>query len=287
MPTVTGKSSFTADGVAYARTFTDIPLSAEIYARLVQHSPTEMPVAERHLFVEHAPFFEARFLICDRLFQQIPARQVLEAGAGFGIDGILLTADPSRVHVELDLPEMSEAKRQLVSELIYKGVIAARPNLFFEAGNVLNHEDVRRAALHLAREPVIFFCAGLLRYISLEDQERLFAESVLPLLRRFGGYILTTDIELVAAVNSTVASRESYDDRAKRLGYDVRLNLYRDIEHARSFFGRYGRVAEHSLFEAKGELVSPRRAGIDEEAVNDLLNRMPDIFVVSVEQEQG
>ncbi len=273
-----GAISFTADGVAYRRTFTNIPYSMEIF-RFLESVGGMMDPKEKEradAMPGLIPMFEARYLLTDRLLKQRTAMQILELASGLSPRGYNWSTDLGCIaYVEMDLPEKMVTKRKVVEELHHINKSKDNGSLSLLNGDVTSCLDVANSASHFfLHEPVHVVCEGLLRYLSLEDRQYLAAavHEVIYHCEDSGGAWITPDIELLSEVNATPESRARYDRMAVEWGFDVRPNLFKDIDHAVSFFEGFGFSVEiHSQLEVIDELVSPKRLGLSDEAVHQQL----------------
>src|ERR1700761_7307877 len=97
-------SSFTADVVAYRRTFTDIPFSKEIWEILqARLSPEEKKKQEMLNYPHITPLFEARYLLTDQILKKSGITQVLELAAGMSPRGMIKSTE-GMTYVEFDYP---------------------------------------------------------------------------------------------------------------------------------------------------------------------------------------
>lgn len=267
------KSSHTADGVAYRRTLTAIPRSREIWEILTRlQGPPPAEEMERMKNRALLPYFEARYLMTDRVLRRSGIRQVYELASGLSPRGLNLTEEnPSMVYVEIDLPEKMALKKNVVAELAPR----PRANLHLEAGNVIDAADFERGARHFdLSQPVAVICEGLLRYIGFDDKEKL-ARHISGLVRQGGGIWITPDVAFTSEFENMTPERRAHAEHLMKIsGMSVLPNLFRDEAHAQSFFEGFGfAVAKHPLEEIADELVCPRAAGLSREQVAESLRR--------------
>src|SRR5579859_6377564 len=103
--------------VAYQRTLSDIPLSAEIFYELQAimqqtHSQEEIAQIEALKSSTMAVMWEARFKIVNHVLKAHPVGQVIELAAGFSPRGLnLARSAPTTTYVEVDLPGIIQDKR--------------------------------------------------------------------------------------------------------------------------------------------------------------------------------
>ncbi len=260
----------TANGVAYLRTFSDIPLTSEIYQALVGNSDTEHdPNDEKRFKDKLAPQLEARYKLVDRLLLAEDISQVVELAAGIAPRGLnLATAHPGYRYVELDLPVVVEQKQ----ELVRRTGIDTPPNLSVVSGDVLNDADVQRTTDTFDPDkPIAVVNEGLMRYLTFEEKTTL-AHSVRRLLEKFGGVWITPDISLKQALSRENEAASGHISRlSQSTGIDVSRNVFDDVAHAKRFFEELGFTCEeHSFLEVSDQLVSPGRLGMTEEEVTRL-----------------
>ncbi|HEU6448768.1 MAG TPA: class I SAM-dependent methyltransferase [Verrucomicrobiae bacterium] len=263
------KSSFTADGVAYRRTFADIPLSKEIWDALleIQGPPPDEEMAWMNQ-LGALPFFEARYRLTDRELIKSGFRQILELAPGLSGRGILMTQSPEMIYVEMDLPDKIATKQKVIGQLLKRKQIEPRQNLFLEPGNVVDENDFRRASAHFRDdEPVAVVCEGLLRYLSFSDKEIL-AGHIRRLIKRAGGLWITPDIEYPVKNSFTNGSLHL----KKITGLSVQSNLFRDETHAETFFDSLGfTVSKIPVMEMAKELACVKKFNVGHKHVQNVL----------------
>jgi O-methyltransferase involved in polyketide biosynthesis len=231
--------SVTAMVPAFARgEYTKIPWAKEMLAILraretaLSHGPWSEQSARGY-----APLFEARFLAVSRLLQEKRATQVLELAAGLSPRGIEL-AQRGVVYVEADLADSSAMKRELVTAILG----SVPKNLHLCAASVIDREQLLACCSAFnAEQPVAVTTEGLLRYLTFEEKTQL-ATNVHEVLRRHGGWWITTDIHLRSFFQrQTAAYREN---EKETLGRSLDSNYFADVDHARQFFEGCGFVVD-------------------------------------------
>jgi O-methyltransferase involved in polyketide biosynthesis len=172
------KLSFTGDWLVVARTLTNIPYSQEIYEILLERiKGTQMEIDFQKEFQSNKALitrrFEYRYKLSNKLMKENGAIKVLELASGLAPRGLQWTENPNVTYVEFDLPRKIEEKRQIVEKLLSHSKMKPRPNLYFEAGDVLNREDMITAVshFHIGDGPIIIINEGLLRYLT-HDQKK-------------------------------------------------------------------------------------------------------------------
>jgi O-methyltransferase involved in polyketide biosynthesis len=280
----------TAWGVAYRRTFTDIPYSVEIFEELQEimkrtKSAAELEQLESLKYPEMTPMFEARYKLVNRLLKENNAKQILELAAGFSQRGIEMAQDPLVEYVEVDLPGVIAEKRGIVEKLIADKKIPEQQNLHINEGSALDIRDLSKAAESFRNEPIAVVNEGLLRYLNF-DEKATVARNVHELLERFGGVWITPDITLREGLfGQTDEKMKAQTDRVQKLvGVDFSKNVFDNEEAAIKFFGELGfDVERHAFTEMTDELVSPEKLGLSPDQVERLIGRWV-VFVMRIKR---
>lgn len=261
----------TAYGVAYLRTFSDIPLTTELFDALEGHmrdsGQTYVPgtASKDHL----APQLEARYKLVDNLVAASGLAQVIELASGIAPRGMnTAMARPEISYVELDLSGVMGEK-----EAIFSRLQMPRPaNLHLVAGDALSSEDVANAASEFTpNKPVAVVNEGLMRYLTFPEKTVL-ARNVHSLLEAYGGVWITPDVSLRSALAREDEAAKGHTDSLKRTtGIDVSQNVFEDVEQAQRFFEDLGFTVErHSFLEVSDELVSPEKLGMSSDEITKL-----------------
>lgn len=278
---VHAKSSRTADGVALRRTFTNIPLCKEIYEIFERvNGPTSSEDREREQLSGLIPFFEARYLLTDRLWSQSGINQIFEHAAGLTPRSLLYGANkPSARCVEFDLPEKLELKKRIVRGLVDHGHITEPTNVWFESGNVTDIVALATAARHFRNEPIVIVNEGLDRYLSQFERTLKLSHNH-RLLKHYGGVNITPDmatktgmatIRKMRDVQKALGGREAALE--KELGFNMNEHYHEGIGDARLFHEAQGfEVEEHCLTEVLDELASPKILNLNISAVEEMLS---------------
>lgn len=261
----------TANGVAYLRTFSDIPLTRELYEALERQlqASGQPDVAARMKRDKLAPQLEARYKLVDKLLLSTGITQVVELAAGIAPRGINLAGShPEMKYVELDLPGVIKEKEGLIASM----GITTPANLSIVSGDALVSEDVKRAVGSFdPNKPIAVMNEGLMRYLTFDEKTTL-ARNVHGLLEQFGGAWITPDISLKSAlVREDEAASGHISNLQQTTGIDISQNVFDDVAHARTFFEDLGfSVEEHSFLEVSDQLVSPAKLGMSDEEVTRL-----------------
>ncbi len=256
----------TAILTAYPRTFTDIPLYPEIFAKMQELSGS---INEDLLIAKLAPELEARHKIIDKLLAESTITQVIEIASGFSPRGLnFATSNPESQYIEIDLPEVAEAKRKILA-----WVTEVPNNLHIISGNVLDEEVFTAATESLdPKKPVAIVNEGLLRYLTFDEKAEL-AENISQVLRKFGGVWITGD-------GATKEFRDSQNQNIKSMNETILTqtkrnnlgNAFDSQEQMTDFFGELGLSTEfHSYAEVQDQLVSPQKLNLTDDEVREKL----------------
>ncbi len=263
-------------GVAYRRTFADIPYSLEIFEELrrIVGQPPLTPDLENPEASSHDLQFEARFKLVDRLLEQAGAKQILEIASGFSPRGIRLAQNPSVKYVEVDLPAIIELKKDILHKLEQKVKIPTTVNLHFVAGNALKMHDMERAVQWFGEEPIAVVNEGLLRYLSFDEQTSL-ARNIHRLLERHSGVWITPDISVQKKGPRPPDGKAEERLQVERMsGIDLSKNRFENEQTARAFFENLGfSIERHGFMEVAEEMVLPGKLNLTLEHVAERIGK--------------
>ncbi len=215
------------------------------------------------------PFFEARYLLTEKLFQENRTNQVLELASGLCPRGILLTGNQDTTYVEIDFPSVIEQKTRIIEDLVFQRRIDHRPNLHLVAGDLLDSDVIDAATMFFEPGPITVINEGLMRY-QWFDKKALLSKNVLRLLKKFGGVWITPDITLP---DESFKREDVIRQTIELTGIDVRENAFPDTMHARSFFETLGfEVEQRSFNEVVDELTSPKKLGLSESELEKMIS---------------
>ena len=266
------KISYTAIGVAYARTFSDIPYSKEI-SNICDANNLTPESAEFHHKI--APYLEARFKSLTNLLTQSGVKNILELASGASQRDLIMTQDPEVNYIETDLPNMLQQKRAILDKLCEQTGIQLPKNLNLFELNALDEENFRKVIDDFPDGPIAIGHEGLLSYLSHKEKQKL-AEIIKNILTERGGVWITPDIFTVAdlqtIMNEQSQSGEKTLDQIKaRTGRDFDRNVFTDLDEAKEFFSNLGfDFAIRTIGETAGELTSTK-IGLDKKSVEDQL----------------
>lgn len=234
------KISPTAIGVAYARTFSDIPYSREI-AELcgVDH----LTKANEEVHRKAAPYFEARFKSLTNLLKREAVKNILEVAAGVGPRGLIMTSeDPQLYYIETDLTEMSHTKNSILAALEQQLEVQRPKNLHLASLDGFDRDAMATIVEKFPLGPITIAHEGLLAYYSRVEKQQ-FGQVVREMLLRRGGSWITPDfltVEDIGKVNSRFsAADEIYQEGLQEIrtttGRDFWSNAFVDLDDAKAF----------------------------------------------------
>ncbi|MFA7717116.1 MAG: class I SAM-dependent methyltransferase [Candidatus Absconditabacterales bacterium] len=261
--------------VAYRRTFTDIPYSAEIFEILekIRKRNDYEAIPSDLKKPELAPQFEARHKLIDKLIYQTHSDQILELASGFSSRGLSMSRENNFHYVELDLPTVVKEKEQIIKEIAKEKGFEVPSNLHFEAGNVLDFKSFETAVKYFdTSKPLIIINEGLLRYLTKDEKAKV-AQHIHKILEEFGGVWITSDISL-----RKIFSKENkvMNDHVKKIskltGKDIFSNRFETEEEAKKFFEDLGfSIERHRFMEVYDDLISPKRLHLSQQQVKDVV----------------
>jgi O-methyltransferase involved in polyketide biosynthesis len=278
----------TAYGPAYARTFTDVPFSQEIFnelERLVQDQELKDELLESDMI----PMFEARYLLTNQLLEREGSRRILEVAAGLSSRGLLMArgADlPCFCYVEVDQPKVVELKAKIF------GAMAASlgPNRnragsfgwYLQAGDALKSSSLEGACVRFNKTgPIAVVNEGFMVYLSFKEKA-IYAENVHRLLKGFRGVWITPDIMTKDAFSDMPAYQAIKERWHARIGRNLDDCHFADLSQAQEFYEDLGFSVEvHTLSEVMNGMVSPERLNIRRATVRKILDQRP-LFVMRV-----
>ncbi|HZS42631.1 MAG TPA: hypothetical protein VFA52_00180 [Candidatus Paceibacterota bacterium] len=265
------KISYTAIGVAYARTFSDIPYSAEI-SKICDASNLTPENAEIH--ERMSPYFEGRFKALSNLIKKSGIKNILELASGVSPRDLLLTQDSLVNYIETDLPDMLRQKKAVLAELVKGKGIKIPPNLHFAELNVLDKNSFKKVIEQFPSGPIVIGHEGLVAYFNREEKEKM-ATIIREVLIDRGGIWITPDIFTLSdmeKLNTGGKRKEALEEIKKRTGRDYASNAFIDLDDAKKFFTDLGfEFNIQTLKETAGDIQSAK-IGLNEESVQKQLS---------------
>lgn len=271
----------TAIMTARMRTFTDLPFSRRIYEIVAAkweaagNQPVELIEPKRYV-----PPQEIRPRLVDQLIAAGGNTQILDLGAGLIYRGAAMTAtDPKITYVEVDVPEMTRLKKEIIEELQTSDELPRElPNLHIEAGNILDGKALMDIVLSRLTpgQPVDIVMEGVLHYLTIprsgdetrENQRRVLIENIKRIFDYTGGGRIITDMPV-----QRPEEREREGNIAKVTGaitgVDITGNRFDTNDEAMQFFADLGlEITQQVPFNSiVDDLKSPERIGVTREEV--------------------
>jgi len=251
------KISYTALGVAYARSLSDIPYCSEIADICGASALSE---AERQVYAALAPYFEVRFKAINRLVARESISNVLELASGLSPRGLIMADDPNVYYIETDLPAILDTKKRLLAALHKVDPRHGPPeHLTLLPLNVLDEHTFVSVAQQFPPGPLAIIHEGLLAYFS-HNEKKILAEIVHQILSKAGGVWITTDVFTRDDIRKSAPSRGEQDAVKGVLadtGRDYVANAFSTQAEAKDFFERLGfKSSLYALEAVAGEIAS-------------------------------
>lgn len=242
------KISPTAKITAYWRSLSDIPYSKEI-ADTVKAKETAISMIGERITMSGTfspSMFEARYKSINYGIKKCGINNVMELACGLSPRGFEVISKGG-TYVGTDLPEMHAESSEIILDIAAREKISI-DNLHLEVVNVLNKNDVEKAAKHFSGEKFALCNEGLLPYLTKEEKSKM-GENIRDLLSKNGGCWITTDIafkplrEAIAKLFSVDAKKlikSAMEKISEQTGTNIRGNGFADKSEALKFYEDLG-----------------------------------------------
>lgn len=263
------KISPTARGIAYLRSFADIPYAKEISAEVkigwLRVFMGLFGFSIKKVITLFLPASELRLLSVTNYLKSQGAKNILEIGAGLAPRGLSMSEDPAVTYIESDLPGIIEEKNKIVENILSKRN-QIRNNLKFIAADATTNEIIS-AARGLAG-PVAICFEGIMQYLDREEKTHL-AGNIRQILQEKGGWCVTSDIEIKnQSFIDSAAEKKKYRSLKILTGRDNRQNAFENEDDLRDFLKEAGLAMEvRRQLEFAPELSSVKIFNLDEERI--------------------
>jgi len=230
----------TAKFVAYLRTFTDIPYSAEIaVACKAEETFKEMVGENPQNFLWIALTVEMRYKSLDAALERYRSKTIIELASGVSPRGLIRSKDDSCNFLETDLPEILAEKKSIVTDILGD---QPRENLHWMLVDVMKKEHFLNIE-RFGEGPVTIINEGLLPYLSHAKKEKV-ARSIHRLLKKRGGVWITPDVYTSDRMKELMALDLHYLKVMRiisgRTGQNLQSNAFRSAEENEQFFTNLG-----------------------------------------------
>lgn len=260
--------SLTAIDVAFARTFSDIPFSKDIFNMIGEEKKRMTSVADEAKIdgmlipKRIIPFFEARYKLINKLLKQSGIENIFDIASGLSPRGLTLTKKASVEYVELDLPGILKIKKEIVRAILRRSQCQKRPNLHFYPASALSNSKIMGALKFFKKGPVAVITEGLLRYLTHEEKIKV-AKNIHILLSLRGGVWITPDISTKGSGKDARRRKKVTDIFSRITKTDIEANMFLSNQDAVAFFRKMGFLVEvHRILEVADELKSPKKLGL-------------------------
>jgi len=257
------KVSMTAKLTAFMRQYSDIPFAADVAKFVHAEKAIELLQADQAFdpaeLLWYAPFFEVRYKSVAAVIRKSGIHQVLELASGLSLRGLTMTRqDPELTYVETDLPELTEQKLSMVSELSKMHGFNQPKNHRFAVANALDLDQLKAAASGFdPQQPIAVVNEGLLQYLHRDELEQV-TQNVCELLRTFGGVWITPDFAVKHdGKYLSEAQRRFRQAIADETGRTLYQDAFNNPDELRAFFARMNfNVQRLNQFEEAPDLAS-------------------------------
>lgn len=226
-PDLRGQLGITAVYTAQVARWGGLP-GAELYdlpAGRVVFALTNLVVGLARLLAPRAAPLAASVLhrqaLIDAVLRRDAAGAVLELACGLSRRGALLSADPAVQVVEVDLPPVIDARRQLLARSPAGRAVLDRPNLRMVGADVATAD---LAPLAPGEGPLHVVAEGLLVYLSAEEQRALWRRAQALLAPRGGAFVFDLVPRVEQPVPGPVARALGWLLRHVTGGQDMRAD---------------------------------------------------------------
>jgi O-methyltransferase involved in polyketide biosynthesis len=257
------KISPTAKITAYWKSFSDIPYAKEISDTIDAEKGARGVLGnDLSLMARFSPMMmEVRYKAIDAGLQKKQVNNIMELACGLSPRGLALAAN-NKKYVGTDLPDMLAEISPVINSIAFRTSI--KPGLLnFETVNVLDKEQLEKAAAHFNGERFAICNEGLIMYFNREEKAAM-AKNIHSLLRKNGGCWITIDISFgeIRKKLMAVASPESREKFKgvmgainNQTGRDMLGNDFKDEAEATAFYEALGfRVEKFPFYDGSYEI---------------------------------
>lgn len=257
------KISPTAKITAYWKSLSDIPYAKEISDTIdAEKGAKEVMGDDLFLMARFSPMMmEVRYKAIDAGLRKKTVTNIMELACGLSPRGLVLAANHKK-YVGTDLPGMLAEISPVINSIASR--IDIKPGLlYFETVNVLDKEQLEKAASHFNGERFAICNEGLLMYFNREEKA-VMAKNIHSLLRKNGGCWITIDVSFGEIRKKLMASaspesKEKFKDVMgainSQTGRDMLANDFKDEAEATSFYDALGfRIEKYPFYDGSYEI---------------------------------
>jgi O-methyltransferase involved in polyketide biosynthesis len=257
------KISPTAKITAYWKSLSDIPYAKEISDTINAEKGAKEVLGDNLSVMEHfsSVIMEVRYKAINAGLQKKQVNNIMELACGLSPRGLELVAN-NKKYIGTDLPDMLAETSSAVNTIAAR--IGIKPGLLhFEAVNVLDKEQLEKAAVHFNGERFAICNEGLLMYFNMEEKAAM-AKNVHSVLHQNGGCWITIDIafselrkKLFAAASPE--AKEKLKGRigtiSNQTGRDLATNDFKDETEATAFYEALGfHIEKYPFYDGSYEI---------------------------------
>ena len=245
--------SISAKYVLLLKGVTDIPYARETAELISLPGKFEPDYALRDFALwARILHFEARYKSINQLLAGLPAKNILELSSGFSLRGLAATALQEIHYIDTDLPDLIDAKRDIIAEIQKTNSTSPCGNLELLPLNALDEKQFEAVTNRFGPGQVIIVNEGLLMYLG-NNEKKLLCQNIRQILKKRGGYWITADVYIrarqemppSAAIDKMAAFFEQMH---------IRENMFESFEEAEAFFRSEGFVVDKEAINQGADL---------------------------------
>jgi len=276
--------TLTARGVAYLRTFLDIPFSKEISDFVEGKKANKIIMGDNFEAIKSLiPIIELRYKSINKAIEIYGSKQILEIGAGFSTRGIEFTKGLNDIkYIEADLIDLIEEKKLFIKEKLKKN---NGKLYFFSVENLNYYKFLKTTKIFDKNFPVTVVSEGLLAYLTF-DQKKSLTTSIHKILKEYGGVWITSDISNNKRVEFDNCKDLNVGNRIQKFSSftkgEIIKNCFKDKSSVIDFFYHKGfevQVIKQTDFCNK--ISSVESFGLNKKVFKDLFNRR-EILILTI-----
>jgi len=261
--TAHSKISPTAKITAYWKSLSDIPYAKEISDTIDAEKGAREVLGDNLSVMQYfsSVIMEVRYKAINAGLQKKQVNNIMELACGLSPRGLELAAN-NKKYIGTDLPDMLAETSSTINTIATR--IGIEPGLLhFETVNVLDKEQLEKAATHFNGEPFAICNEGLLMYFNMEEKAAM-AKNVHSVLHRNGGCWITIDIAFSGLRKKLLAvaspeAKEKFKDRmgtiASQTGRDLANNDFKDEAEATALYEALGfRIEKYPFYDGSYEI---------------------------------
>ena len=197
--------------------------------------------------------FENRYLSIDKLFEDLPVKNILELSSGYSFRSLAAICKDDVHYIDTDLQDVISLKKEFIEALTAEENKTSG-KLELEPLNCLDEEQFQEIAGHFTDGQIVIVNEGLLMYLNDGEKEKL-CRIIHKILEQRGGYWINADIYLK---NKQEKLDLKIDSKTKEffLQHKIEENKFNSFKDAELFFKKMGFVIDKEAVVDRSELSS-------------------------------